>query len=216
VKGDPVTGALLQRINTKLDGGVVLKKVFVPTAGKSYAENLQRIQECSAHMVRWVCLDIARGNAQYLADPPSKSSAPIYHAPNDLAMLRFWRRLASNWVRQKLVNQRVDEWNIGLVRAAPEEFLKETFQPRIEWLPYQEKHQMVADPSLAPSTDGMRILCEELSWFSETGRILEIGEAADGTFSKGAPAIDEAAHELPLRVGTRGRNVLHSGVRGAP
>jgi hypothetical protein len=194
MKGDRVTGALLQRINTTLDGGVVLKKVYVPTVGTSYAENLQRIQESSTHMVRWVCLDIAHGKAQYLEAPPSKSLAPIYRAPNDIQMFRFWWRLAGNWVRHKLANQRVDEWNIGLVRAAPAEFLKESFQPKIEWSSYREKDQMVADPSLVPSPDGVRILCEELSWFSESGRILEINAAPDGSLSRGAPAIDEPVH----------------------
>src|SRR5215469_10389897 len=73
MNGDPVTGALLQRITTKLDGGVVLKKIYVPTVGLSHAANLQRIQESSTHMVRWVCLDLMHGRADYLENPPSKS-----------------------------------------------------------------------------------------------------------------------------------------------
>jgi hypothetical protein len=194
VKGDPVTGVLLQRINTTLDGGVVLKKAYLPTAGISYAENLQRIQESSTHMVRWVCLDIARGKTEYLEAPPSRSQAPIFRAPNDLDMLRFWWRVASNRVRYKFANQRVDEWNIGLIRAGPEEFLRDSFDPQIEWSLYREKHQMVADPSLLPSQGGVRILCEEFSWFSETGRILELGVGPDGALSRGAPAIDEPVH----------------------
>jgi hypothetical protein len=88
----------------------------------------------------------------------------------------------------------VDRWNVGLVRAAPEEFLKESFSPQIEWSSYAEEHQMVADPCLVPSRDGLHILCEEFSWFSETGRILEICAAPDGSLSLGAPAIDEPAH----------------------
>ena len=194
VKGDAVTGVLLQRINTKLDGGVVLKKIYVPTEGSSYAANLQRIQESSTHMVRWVCLDISHGKAGYLEAPPSKSLAPIYRAPNDFQMLQFWWRLAGNWVRKKLAHQRVDDWNIGLVRAGPEEFLKDSFQPQVEWLPYREEYQMLADPGLAPSPEGLRVLCEEFSWFSESGRILEIREAQDGSLSRGTPAIDEPVH----------------------
>lgn len=192
--GDPVTGALLQRINETLDGGVVLAKIHVPTIGTSYAANLQRIQESSAHMVRWVCLDILRGDTAALDAPPSKTKAPIYRAPNDLQMLRFWRRIAGNWIRGKLANQRVDDWNIGLVHAAPEEFLDPSFRPRIEWSAYREKHQMVADPCLAPAPEGVRILCEEFSWLSESGRILEIRSAPDGSLSLGKPAIEEAAH----------------------
>ena len=192
--GDPVTGALFQRINEKLDGGIVLQKIYVPTAGTSYRANLQRIHESSTHMVRRVCLDVLSGNAGYLEAPPSQSKAPIYRAPNDLQVLQFWLRLAGNWLRYKLANQRVDDWNVGLVRAGAETFLDESFRPKVEWSTYREKHQMLADPTLIPTSEGVRILCEEFSWLSESGRILELRPAPDGTLSHGTPAIDEPAH----------------------
>jgi hypothetical protein len=192
-KGDPVTGALLQRINETLDGGVVLKKAAVPTVGHSYPLNLQRICECSTHLVRSVCVDILQGKAGYLDDRPSKTKAPIYHSPNDFQMLRFWTRIAGNWIRLKLANQRVDVWNVGLVRAAPEKFLEEAFEPQVEWSEYRIEGQMIADPFLVRDK-GVRILCEEFSWLAESGRILELCSAPDGKLSRGVPAIDEAAH----------------------
>jgi len=193
-QNDPVTGAVLQRLTETLDGGVVLKKIWVPTLGNSHAANLQRIQESSAHMVRWVCLDVLNGRADYLEKAAEKPRAPIYRAPNDLQMLKFWWRILSNRIRYKLSDQRIDIWNIGLVHASPEAFLDESFQPEIKWLPYRERYQMVADPNLAPSRDGLRILCEEFNWFSEAGRILEIRSASDGSFACGTVAIDEGVH----------------------
>src|SRR5579883_3504327 len=193
-QNDPVTGAVLQRLTETLDGGVVLKKIWVPTLGNSHAANLQRIQESSAHMVRWVCLDVLNGRADYLDKAAEKPKAPIYRAPNDLQMLKFWGRILSNRIRYKLSDQRIDIWNIGLVHASPEAFLDESFQPEIKWLPYRERYQMVADPSLVPSRNGLRILCEEFNWFSEAGRILEIRSASDGSFACGTVAIDEGVH----------------------
>jgi hypothetical protein len=193
-RGDPVTGAMLQRINDVLDGGVVLKKVFVPTAATSYRKNLQRILEASVPMVRWVCLDILHGRVEHLEGPPSGSKAPIFRAPNDGQMLRFWLRLAANRIRERLDNQRVDEWNVGLVRMPPQRFLDETFEPNVEWSPYRERHQMVADPFLVPDRDRIRLLCEEFDWFSESGRILEMRADRDGRLCRGTPAIDEPAH----------------------
>lgn len=192
--GDPITGALLQRLNDRLDGGVVLKKIFVPTIGMSHARNLQNILQSSTHMVRWVCLDIRASNASYLDDAPSPSMAPIFRAPTDRQVIRFWWRLVRNWVQYKLANQRVDEWNIGLVEASPHEFLKESFDPAVEWSTYRERDQMVADPFLVPDAGRVRVLCEEFSWFSETGRILEITRGPDGGLSRGKAAIDEAVH----------------------
>jgi len=193
-RGDRVTGAMLQRINEVLDKGVVLKKIFVPTAGTSYRVNLQRILEASIPMIRWVCLDILHGRLDRIEGPASASKAPIYRAPNDWQMLQFWLRLARNRIRDKLDNQRVDEWNVGLVRAAPQRFLEEGFRPDVSWSRYREKDQMVADPCLVPGGEQLRLLCEEFDWFSESGRILEMRAAADGSLGWGVAAIDEPAH----------------------
>jgi hypothetical protein len=191
---DPLTGAILQRLTDRLDGGIVLKKIHVPTAGTSHRRNLLRILNSSTHMVRWVCLDILANNASYLDDPPSSSRAPVFRAPTDRAMLRFWWRLAASWIRYKLANQRVDEWNIGLVRAAPHEFLKDSFEPAVEWSTYREKYQMVADPFLIPTDGAVRVLCEEFSWLAESGRIIEMTRGPDGALSEGRRSIDEAVH----------------------
>jgi len=194
-RGDPVTGALLQRLTDRLDGGVVLKKCYVATDGLSYRRNLQRIQECSWHMVRWVCLDVLAGRTSAVEGPASRTQAPIYRAPNDFQMLRFWARLAANRVRYKLANQRVDEWNVGLVRNAQAAFLDPSFTPEIEWSGYVERGQMVADPFFTPSAGGPRLLVEEFNWWTEKGRISELRwpERA-GEPSTITPVIDEGLH----------------------
>jgi len=78
---------------------VVLKKCHVSTDGLSYRRNLQRIQESSTHMARWVCLDILNGRTSDLEAPASQTRAPIYRAPNDWRMLKFWSRILGNRIR---------------------------------------------------------------------------------------------------------------------
>ena len=190
--GDLVTGALLQRLTDRLDGGIVLKKCFVPTDGLSYRANLQRIQESSWHMVRLACLDVLHGRLDAIQAAPSKTEAPIYRAPNDLQMLRFWIRLAGNWFRYKLANQRIDEWNVGIVNAPQKSFLDQEFQPSIDWSAYKEYGQMVADPFLLPDEEPARILLEEFTYSTEKGRISELrGRGAKTTVT---PIIDEGVH----------------------
>ena len=195
-RGDPVTGALLQRLTDRLDGGVVLKHCYVPTDGRSYRKNLQRIEASSAHMVRWVCVDLKAGCADYLDAQPSKTDAPIYRAPNDFEMLRFWCRLARNWLAYKIANQRVDYWNVGLIEAPQAAFLDPAFIPKIEWTAYSEPLQFVADPFLIPVGDTDRILVEELNWATEKGRISEIRRTngTDGELAAVTPVIDEGIH----------------------
>jgi hypothetical protein len=193
-KADPVTGAMLQRLTDRLDGGVVLKKCYVPTDGLSYRRNLERIQHSSTHLARWVCLDIHHGLAGYLDDPPSKTEAPIYRAPNDWQMLEFWGRLLANWIRYKINNQRMEVWNVGLIQAPPSRFLDENYQPQVEWSEYRESEQFVADPFLVPGAGETRILAEELHYFTEMGRIVEIRRGADGKLSALTPVIDAGIH----------------------
>jgi hypothetical protein len=194
-KGDPVTSALLQRLTARLDGGIVLKKCHVATNGLSYRKNLQRIHQDSWQMVRWVCVDVQVGRAEYLNSSPSQTSAPIYRAPNDFQMLRFWARLAGNWLRFKLANQRVDVWNVGLVRKPQAAWLDPAFEPEVEWSAYRESGQMVADPFLIPSAAGPRLLAEEFNWSTEKGRISELRwPEAPGKASTMTPVIDEGLH----------------------
>ena len=194
VNRDPVTGALLQRLTERLDGGVVLKKCHVPTDGLSYRRNLQRILQSSTHMARWVCLDILNGRTGEVEGPPARTIAPIYRAPNDRQMLKFWSRVVLNRICYKIDNQRMDIWNVGLVHAPQEHFLDEAYQPHIEWSDYSEAQQFVADPFLLPAGDQTRILAEEFQYYNEKGRIVEMRRGGDGKLSDIIPAIDGGGH----------------------
>jgi hypothetical protein len=200
VQGDAVTGALLQRLNERLDGGVVLKKALVPTDGSSHRANLDRVLSASTHMARWVCLDVLAGKADYFdaATQPSKTTAPIYKAPDDVQTLKFWGRLALNHIKTRIVYQRVDEWNVGLIQAPLAAFLDPAFKLQPDWSGYREPQQMIADPFLLPGTNPPRILVEEYSWHTAVGRICELrtnaGSANAASYTAITPLIDEGIH----------------------
>jgi hypothetical protein len=109
-------------------------------------------------------------------------------------MLRFWWHLLINRIRQKIDNQRVEVWNIGLVQAPQERFLDPAYQPEIEWSEYTEPEQFVADPFLIPTDRGIRILAEEFQYFNERGRIVEMQRGDDGKLSVLKEAIDAGVH----------------------
>ena len=101
-RGDNVTGAMLQRLTNRLDGGIVLKKGYFSTIKSSYAENLDQSYYESAKWPAQVCVDISNSNADYLNAAPSQTTAPILHSPTNLQMLVFAlillrNRLAVRW-----------------------------------------------------------------------------------------------------------------------
>jgi hypothetical protein len=116
-------------------------------------------------------------------------------------MLRFYGRLAANWFRHKLANQRIDDWNVGLVRAPQSAFLDPDAKPHIEWSAYREPGQMIADPFLIPSAEQQpRVLVEEFNWATEKGRISEISSWPAAVTAAAipqpviTPAIDDGWH----------------------
>jgi hypothetical protein len=94
--GEKLTGAILQRLTSRLDGGVVLKKGFVTTHRTSYNRSFDNVAFESAHWPAEVCQDIRSGNAAYLDAKPSQTSAPVYNTPNSLTMMMFMSKLIKN------------------------------------------------------------------------------------------------------------------------
>src|SRR4029079_19770073 len=70
----------------------------------------------------------------------------------------------------------------------------ENYQPQVEWSEYRESEQFVADPFLIPVAGETRILAEELHYFTEKCRIVEIRRGADGKLSTLTPVIDAGIH----------------------
>lgn len=94
VHGEPETGAILQRLTERLDGGVVLRRGSWPTLHHSYRENRDRAYVESAAWPAEVARDLLRGEAPYLDEPPAKTSAPIYLAPSNRETLSFLGKVA--------------------------------------------------------------------------------------------------------------------------
>ena len=192
--GTPVQAAILQRLTERLDGGVILDKTWVPTEGLSYRRNLQRILEASLDMPARAARALLQGRTERVDSQPVGTSAPIYVAPTDPEMLVFGARVAENYLRYKLENQAYERWNIGVVRAPISRFLDPGFQPEVEWAPYRRDGYMIADPFGIPSGEGMRVLCEEFSFFTERGWISELPWHPRSGWGTLRPVLDEQVH----------------------
>jgi hypothetical protein len=94
--GDPLTGVILQRLTTKLDAGVVLRKGYFPTDFSSYQKSYDRAVLGSVGWPAAVCTDILNGSAEYVDGDPSDTRAPIYHDPHNREMIRFLCRTTSS------------------------------------------------------------------------------------------------------------------------
>ncbi len=193
--GDPITGAILQRIIDRLDGGIVLRKGFLPTIPYSYAANLNMVVSESSYWPAQVCVDIFNGNSEYLNAPPSQTTAPIYRAPTSFQMVLFLLKLLKNFII-KLYNHFFchEEWNIGIIREPISTLLKTEVSPTIQWLPKPERNHFLADPFGISRGHKIYILCENFDYVSSKAVISSIELTESGSIVKQEVAISEPFH----------------------
>lgn len=192
-KGDPVTGATLQRLTDRLGGGIVLRKGFLKTVNTSHVRNRDAILFESTLWPAQVCADIQNGNTDYLDAPPSKTSAPIFHAPNNVHMMIFPLKLASNFIKLYRRLFFYDQWNIGVTEDPIHTFLIADSRPQVQWLPTPSSGKFSADPFGMRRDNALHILFEEYDYSTDKGWISTIG-AQEKSFSPPRVVIDSPFH----------------------
>jgi len=171
---DPVTGAILQRLTDRLDGGAVLQRCFIRTQRFSHRSNLDAIMWATTYMPARVCRDIFNGCAEYLHSPPSRSEAPVLRSPNDFEMAAFLCKTAAAWLKDRFISILfATDWNVGVVRQPIHSFLNPDFHPQVEWLSYRKANHYIADPFVLRVKSQFKLLVEHFDFASNRGAIFE-------------------------------------------
>ena len=171
-EGDNITGAILQRLTDRLDGGIVLKKGLFKTINTSHVRNRDTAYFESADWPAQVCIDIQNDNADYLDASPSRTSAPIFHAPNNIQMMFFLLRAVRN-LFLGLYNLLFfyDQWNIGIVDGPIHVFLTPGARPPVQWLPAPAQNRFFADPFAICQEQAIHVLFEDYDYCTSKGCI---------------------------------------------
>lgn len=193
--GDPVSGAILQRLTDRLDGGIILKKGYLNTIDYSYSANVDSVFLESANWPAQVCRELRAGSAGYLDGPPSRTTAPIYRTPNNLQTLRFARRVGVNFGRKAFNSLfRRADWNVGVIPQPAQAFLGPGPVRQITWLPLKRKGRFAADPFVIQRDGRLHILYEDYDFREMKGRIACVEVYSDGSVSRSEPAIELPVH----------------------
>lgn len=193
--GDPISGAILQRLTDRLDGGVVLHRGYFRTASHSYVTNMDAVKMGSAEWPARVCRDILSGAACYIDNPPSLSNAPIYRSPTNMQLARFVARCVRSYL---LLQWRTllwhDDWHIGIVDAPITAFLNPRGLPPVRWLPRRSRDGFLADPFALEHDGELVVLAERFEQRSQRGRIVAVRDAASPS------PREEVALDLPVHL----------------
>lgn len=171
-KNDNITGFSLQRLTDRLNGDVVLKKGFLKTIKTSYVSNLENVLIRSTGLPAQVCIDIQNGNDGYINAPPSKTSAPIFRAPNNLQMILFFLKIVRNILRRLYYSVFFyDLWNIGIVDTPIHVFIASEDRPQVRWLTAMPHNKYSADPFGVYRDENLYIFFEEYDYRTSKGFI---------------------------------------------
>lgn len=217
VDDQPVTGAILQRLTDRLDGGRVLAKGWFRTVRHSYVRNTDQVHFGGSPWPAALCRALLAGDAAAADGTPSPSTAPIYKKPTDPVALRFLGTQAARAARAQVDGVvRADHWEVGLVRAPIHEFLDPAFVPRVEWLGLgAPRTHYAADPFALATPTGPLVLYERYDRARRTGTIWE---ARPGLVAAARPAgLPVAAHaSYPYTFEHDGRRYCVPQVAGEP
>ena len=169
---DPVNGIILQKLTESLDKGVILKKVFYPTILHSYKAHLNQLYFESESLPLEVCNEIIRTGGVF--EYESKSTAPVYRAPKNGKMLKYWllcpiRRLSFHL--HDLFRQ--EDWDVAYAEVPLREFIKDpkSYESDFVWFRRSHLNTYYADPFVISTAKDTYIFFESYNYKKGKGSI---------------------------------------------
>jgi hypothetical protein len=188
-----ITGSILQRLNSKLDAGVVLKKGFLETQLGVIKNRDQMFRETSKWPLQ-VCLELLENEKFASYQSVSSTKADIKVAPTNMQMIIFIFKINIAKIEKIFrMLMYVDYWNIGVVSNNSEAFLVNKEKPPVHWFPLSSKTQFYADPCGVDSETGCDVFFEEYPYKDGKG-VISHTHFSDGVFSKPTVVLREPFH----------------------
>ncbi|NJC04248.1 hypothetical protein GGQ97_000041 [Sphingomonas kaistensis] len=194
--GNPVTGAVLQRLTERLDAGVVLHAGHFQTRHASYVRSRDDLLFGTGEWPARICKEILSGNDAALHADPIRDEGPIKYEPGDRAMLTFLWRQARAWVANQVrFTFFQQQWTVGILPAPVHEV---ALAPpgaearQVQWLP-EPRGRFLADPFAVEMADrsGLLILAEDFDWNQNIGRVSAVriagGKASEPRLAPSLP-----------------------------
>jgi len=169
---DPLNAAILQRLTSHIDSGVILRKAYFGTINHSWQANLDNLLKRTVEFPLQVCRDIENGNTGFLL-VKNTPGTDIYKLPGNFKMLRFLLKVFANKLKFHFSDLFFTEkWNVGIIPKPVSEFLLAGEQPVPEpiWLKASTYKSMYhADPFGFVKNNHYHIVCEEYNYRNAKG-----------------------------------------------
>ncbi len=173
--GEPVTAALLVRLQRAPDEVIVLREGHLRTDLRSPANNREQLIARVTHWPAQVCIDLRNGVRERLTAAPLVSTAAERGAPTRAQRLALRCRIGGRAVRVALRSLlRHDQWNIGRVDRPIASFLRGGVPAPVEWLKAPGRSAFHADPFGVWREGRLTILYEHFDYRTNRGTIAAV------------------------------------------
>lgn len=169
---DPVNGIILQKLTESLDKGVILRKVYYPTILHSYKAHLNQLYFESESLPLEVCNEIIRTGGIF--EYESKSTAPVYRAPKNGKMLKYWLLCPIRRLRFHLHDLfRQEDWDVAYANVPLNDFIKNPNLYENDFVWFRRSHLNIyyADPFVITTQKNTYIFFESYNYKKGKGCI---------------------------------------------
>ncbi len=206
-EAEPVTAALLVRLQRAVDSVVVLREGYLRTNPLSYERNREQLLARITYWPAQVCIDIRNGVTGRLTSQPLVSTARERGAPTRAQLFNYKCLIAARTMRVLLRSLfRHDQWNVGRVDLPIASFLRSSHSALVQWLRPPNRSEFHAD-TFGVWHDGLlTILYEHFSYRTNRGTIaaIELARSAVGAAVQIGP--QPAVHlSYPFLIDVEGR-----------
>lgn len=170
-----VCGAILQRLTSKLDDGIILRTGHFPLVKHSFSENLDLLLGSTSE---WVAnalteLHLTGKVEQRHIGVEGDSKAPVFRYPGNFRMLQFWMILAGNKIAFHWKNLfQPETWKIGVIDQPIADVIENGIHSKPKWITAEHAHEYLADPFSINFNGKDIILAELYSYREQKGRIV--------------------------------------------
>lgn len=196
MRGSKITGAILQRLTEKLDGGQVLRKGWFQTIDHSLQETVDTVLSQSAIWPAQVIREILNGRTEAATGPVTDKLGTLYSYPGNTMFLRFLWKLFRNKLRfHKRELKEHEEWNIGVLYQPIKVLLDAEASVNVRWLPTPAPDNFRADPFGYVTADGtLNVLYEKYDHRTGRGEISRVRPRKDSVLKRSRTMLSAEGH----------------------
>lgn len=145
IQGQKTNGIILQRLNSELDAGEIIREGNIAIWRHSFNQHSTRLFEYGIDFPNWVCNSIRSNNGK-LKTSPIKEKGTIYKVPSNLKLILFyWKLFLGKLLFHYIQLFQGEIWNMGVANKIEEiEGRKEI--KNISWAPEGNSNTYKADP----------------------------------------------------------------------